>query len=411
MSLSRRVAVFLLLFLSLYVLQGQGKKRTHFETLGVQKGASDAEIKKAYRKLAKKYHPDKTQNDEDAAAKFIEVSAAYEVLTDEEKKAAYLHALKFGGADEFDERQSQMRRRGGNRGGGGGGGGGGPFGFGGFEGFEDEIHEMHQQHFAQQFQQQYKQHFEQHRIFRAPNGQFFFTSESFGHGGTRHHQAEFPFWWQVFFWGFQFFLNNFILITIFFIWCIYWTCLQVEDDEPKPRPRPATAAAGSATAAAAAAGGEAKGEKRSLSERKGKVEGQALLPLTAEDLQGKGTIFVVVFEERIAELIEEMSFASTHICFRRGEATEDYYKHAFSLIAIRRKSSGEKWCALRKVDKQKQQKEREEEENEENEETEEEEDEDEEALLLSRMKSWLERLEDGGEMGWHSSSAPILLPL
>jgi len=64
-------------------------KRDYYEVLGVEKNASDSEIKKAYRKLAMKYHPDKAGDDKEAEEKFKEASEAYEVLSDSEKKARY----------------------------------------------------------------------------------------------------------------------------------------------------------------------------------------------------------------------------------------------------------------------------------------------------------------------------------
>ncbi|HEX4937742.1 MAG TPA: DnaJ domain-containing protein, partial [Candidatus Kapabacteria bacterium] len=64
-------------------------KRDYYEVLGVPKGADAAEIKKAFRKMAMKYHPDRNPDDKSAEAKFKEVNEAYEVLSDDQKKAAY----------------------------------------------------------------------------------------------------------------------------------------------------------------------------------------------------------------------------------------------------------------------------------------------------------------------------------
>ncbi|HAL42608.1 MAG TPA: molecular chaperone DnaJ [Gammaproteobacteria bacterium] len=64
-------------------------KRDYYEVLGLDRSASEAELKKAYRRLAMKYHPDRNPDDSDAEEKFKEASEAYEVLNDADKRAAY----------------------------------------------------------------------------------------------------------------------------------------------------------------------------------------------------------------------------------------------------------------------------------------------------------------------------------
>ena len=94
------------------------EKRDYYEVLGLQKGASDEEIKKAFRKMAMKYHPDRNPDDKEAEEKFKEVNEAYGVLSDPDKKSKY---DRFGHAGVDPSA----------------GFGGGAGGFGGFGGFED----------------------------------------------------------------------------------------------------------------------------------------------------------------------------------------------------------------------------------------------------------------------------------
>lgn len=98
-------------------------KRDYYEVLGVSKGASEEEIKKSYKKLAKKYHPDLNPDDPSAVEKFKEVNEAAEVLTDSEKRSRY---------DQFGHAGVDPNGMGGGFGGGYGGGG-----FSDFGGFGD----------------------------------------------------------------------------------------------------------------------------------------------------------------------------------------------------------------------------------------------------------------------------------
>jgi len=77
-------------------------KRDYYEVLGVEKSATQDEIKKAYRKLAVKYHPDRNQGDKEAEAKFREATEAYDVLSDEKKRPMY-DQYGFAGVEGMDQ--------------------------------------------------------------------------------------------------------------------------------------------------------------------------------------------------------------------------------------------------------------------------------------------------------------------
>lgn len=98
-------------------------KKDYYEVLGLQKGASEQDIKRAYKRLAAKHHPDKNQGSKDAEEKFKEIKEAYEVLGNAEKRSMYDQY----GHDAFEQ---------------GGPGAGGFGGGGGFGGFEDIFSEM-----------------------------------------------------------------------------------------------------------------------------------------------------------------------------------------------------------------------------------------------------------------------------
>src|SRR4051794_16454330 len=85
--------------------------RDYYEVLGVPRNASEADVKKAYRKLARQYHPDRNPGDKTAETKFKEVQEAYSVLSDKQKRSQY---------DMFGHAAA-------------GAGGAGPGGFGGFD--------------------------------------------------------------------------------------------------------------------------------------------------------------------------------------------------------------------------------------------------------------------------------------
>jgi curved DNA-binding protein len=116
----------------------------YYKTLGVAKNASAEDIKKAYRKLARKYHPDVNPNDKEAHKKFQQINEAHEVLSDSEKRKKYdQYGENWKHADQYEQARQQQQQAGGGFGGFGGGGfgnfGGGEYTYSGGEegGFSD----------------------------------------------------------------------------------------------------------------------------------------------------------------------------------------------------------------------------------------------------------------------------------
>ena len=132
---TRSVAARCLAFVLLLALLAVASAADYYKTLGLNRGASDDQIKRAYRKLALKYHPDKNPGNEEAASKFADIGNAYEVLSDAEKRQIY---------DRHGEEGVKQHAAQGGHGGGGGFGGGDIFsqffghGFGGFGGGPQE---------------------------------------------------------------------------------------------------------------------------------------------------------------------------------------------------------------------------------------------------------------------------------
>ncbi len=108
-------------------------KRDYYEVLGVNRGASDKEIKRAYRRLARKHHPDVNPNNKAAEAKFKEVTEAYEVLSDPAKRRQY---------DQFGHQPLGATHEGAGRPGGAGGFDFSQFDLGGPGGFEDLFSDL-----------------------------------------------------------------------------------------------------------------------------------------------------------------------------------------------------------------------------------------------------------------------------
>ena len=118
---TRSVAARCLAFVLLLALTAVASAADYYKTLGLNRGASDDQIKRAYRKLALKYHPDKNPGNDEAASKFADIGNAYEVLSDAEKRQIY---------DRHGEEGVKQHAQQGGRGGGGG--------FGGFGGGSEE---------------------------------------------------------------------------------------------------------------------------------------------------------------------------------------------------------------------------------------------------------------------------------
>lgn len=107
MALGRAKLLFILCVLSYALAAIAGK--SYYDTLQVPRSASDEQIKRAYRKLALKYHPDKNPGNEEANKRFAEINNAYEVLSDSQKRDIY---------DKYGEEGLKQHMASGGRGGG-----------------------------------------------------------------------------------------------------------------------------------------------------------------------------------------------------------------------------------------------------------------------------------------------------
>jgi len=100
----------------------------YYKVLEIDKNATEAEVKKAYRKLARKYHPDLNPNDKESERKFKEINEANEVLSHPENRKKYdQHGEDWKQSDEYNQAKQQQSRRGGQQGGFGGFSGGGDY--------------------------------------------------------------------------------------------------------------------------------------------------------------------------------------------------------------------------------------------------------------------------------------------
>jgi hypothetical protein len=132
----RIVSTFLLLLLfTASAVYNAAAGKSYYDILQISKSATDDQIKRAYRKLALKFHPDKNPGNEEATKKFAEINNAYEVLVDREKRGIY---------DQYGEEGLKQNAANGGRGGGGGGGYGYGYGYGsgfGNNGDDDYLEE------------------------------------------------------------------------------------------------------------------------------------------------------------------------------------------------------------------------------------------------------------------------------
>ena len=111
----------------------------YYQVLGVSRSATEAEIKKAYRKLARKYHPDMNPGNKSAEEKFKQLSAAFEVVSDPKKRKLYDEFGEDAAKIGFDEKKAETLRAYKAAAARGGGGEGGPFAGGGGADFNLEL--------------------------------------------------------------------------------------------------------------------------------------------------------------------------------------------------------------------------------------------------------------------------------
>lgn len=291
----------------------------------MNEGASEATIAKAYRKLAKLYHPDKNKHTQDAQAKFIELSEAYEVLSDPQKRQEYVHTQRYGGGQ-----QQQHQRQRGHPG-------------------------MHFQHhpFFDDFDDEEDVDDEEIYIIQTPHGHQMFrrkrsAASSRGRaqfGGSNYHEfygqrrREMPWWASVM--EFELSFSNLFVLVISTCWLFMVCCgsgKEADGDDSGPDQEPSQESQGGSTAAKA---------KKSTPPHHNHYP-FAISKVTRADMkeQPPGKITIVALDPSAIEAVSKVrsAFAVDPIFFRKGSTQRKHLNRGLLAVAFKRK--GAQWAGL-----------------------------------------------------------------